>query len=1759
VSLNADTLSAELERLFDLVELQEIGTSVLGLEPDAVGGAGAKASFARALAERCVEREAVPALLDAVEASREADAKLLRQKNGLAEQPAESALSAAGYTLVAPIGTGPSATVHRAYHDGDLVRLRVVVAPAKDAQRYLLATRRAAAVMHPGLPEGVRAEAVPGGFIVAQPFFEGETLGQILKKTGPRHVNELLPLLHAIAEPLSMLHERRIVHGALHLENVLVIDQTPSSPRVMLLDTGAHLLRPALPQALGEHAHSWLSATAPETLRGEGLTPASDVYAFGILVYQLLSGKDPFAGDSAIDVAVSHLTQTPDTVSVAAGRGVGPDIDAFVQGLLGREPERRPRDGTELIESLRRVWRASTRPPSWVSDERLEGRFAILAENPDDEEEAAALEASVDLGADAARIARGFCEAVDVAEERNMPGTSRAIPRLLLRAARLFETALDFEQAEGLYERLLELDANDVSSFAALVRLRKRLKKHEALVELFLNRSEAAESAAERAQCFAEIGELYSGELSDKDQAVIAFAQAFCEDPMSEERARAVERVAGNNSKIWSEVLDRSADAANGDIAEDARTALLLKAADWYTLKLSRPDMARELLNAVLAKEPGNDAALAGLADLYRRSQQWLELGQVLARRADIAAPPVARDLRAEAAEVLANRLSNAGAAEELYAAILAEDPGHGKAADGMAELLKARGEGKKALELLESRALVLRGEERYRQLLKIAEAWEVEEDQLDEAERLYRRVLVEDTKQLDALRGLDRVLTRAQRYRELVDVLKQEVELSVTPRQKVAFYERLAAIYDEEYLDPTQAAAALEAVLALDPARSNAAVELARHYRRLERWNELRDLYQTQVERSQEKAWKIEAGLALARLFDERLGLLARAIEELERVLELAPDHPGALASLAGLRARIGDSENALAAIEKLADTAATPQDRAEHFVRAAELLRERGDHNGAIRELKRALDAVPEHATANRKLIAAYIDVGHHAAAVELLEERLGATKGDRARAGVAGQMALVCHRHLRDDERALAMAQMALHLDPTNLDALRVQARVAYADERYADAARRLESVVTQAEALPEDELAETVFSYVDSLSKSGAADKALTTVDQFLDALVKEPSFLLPICEISAQHGSPQRTAELVRRLLMEHAELLGPVEEGLARRLLGEALRKQGHAQQALAELDRAVRLDSESQKSLHALAEVYAELGDFERSVELRRREIELVEGMERVPLLLELGEIVAGNLGDNDYAARCFLMALDIAPNDRKILTRLMQLFSVEKDWSRLLDVVTRLADLVEDKKQKAKYLHTAAMVAAREIGDPDQALALLDAALDADPSHEGAMQEALAIRRRLADWNGIKEILKARAQRLAAEGGKTKELLSTLDELGETYERIGSIDQAARVYESALDLEPDGVRWLERLARAYSTDEGYSEQAIEALSLWIEVDPYRPEPYQLMRKVHTASRHADGAWLSCQALHVLGQAQPDEVRFYGRFRNEEQVNARRRLSMEEWTELVMPADGEPLITSLFSLIQPYVLAVRGRPEAAYGLGAEDELDMERYPHGLVYAFYHGAQVIPAEEPRIFQRQSDPVRLMPLATEDPAVVLGAGAFAQDLGALEAAFLAGHELAHSLPGLRLRTVLPNLTALKAWLLGAIRLVKPKFPVAAELEASVAEAAGVLAAAASGEYRDHLVHTVSKLLSDSAALDLKRWIRSVDQAGDRAGLILAGDLDVSANLIRNEPARPGAAEAVTRARDLLIYSVSSAHLTVRERLGTSVDA
>ncbi|HEX3776977.1 MAG TPA: tetratricopeptide repeat protein, partial [Polyangiaceae bacterium] len=1216
---------------------------------------------------------------------------------------------------------------------------------------------------------------------------------------------------------------------------------------------------------------------------------------------------------------------------------------------------------------------------------------------------------------------------------------------------------------------------------------------------------------------------------------------------------------AGTRFPAWEEVLGRAIEATGQDIGTAERHALLFQMGRWYAEKVMRPDLALPWLTELVAAEPNHDRALSVLSTIYKKAQQWSEYGQVLLRRADVAAPNVARDLRVEAAEVLNTRLSNTAAARELYAGVLEEDPGHAKAAEGQIALLDAAGDAAGALAVRQTRAKTLRGDERHQLLCEVAESYDVDLDKLELSEKTYREVLAENPRFADALRGLDRVLTRAGRYRELLEVLRAQADIAVTARQKITLYERIAGVYDEEYLDHERAADALETVLELDPEHQDAGRELARHLRALERYTDLAELYRRQANGGKVER-QIEAGLLLGRVLAENLNKPDEAIAAYERVLELAPSHAGALDALATLRAVVGDAESALAAIEELSENATTVAAKAELEVRAAQVLEARGDTAGALRRYKLAADLTPDDAAARRRLVKKYVEHGNYATAVELLEEEIQLAKNERERAKLAGEMSLICHKHLMDSARAVATAQLALHIDPSNSEALRVLGHVAHDEERFVEAAKRFEPVLSQLDALEPDEAREIALLYVDSLARSGSADKALSQVGNLMKWFSSDASSMLRLAEVASEHGSAEQTLWLCDQLLGEMRSLLSPREEAEAEFRRGEALHKLDRNDEARAALERASELDPKATKPLRALARVFSAENQPRQVMDVLYRELGLSEGERKVEILLEMGDVAQTKLHDSDYAAKSYLLALSERPNDRTILTKLMQLYGAEKDWPQLIQVIVKLAEVVDEPKHKAKYLHTASMIASRELSDLKQASELLGEALEHDPDLGAAIDEALSLRQRLRDYEGVKNVLKLRIAS-AQRAGDTERLLQSLAELADVYERfLDRKEQAIAVYESALEVEPENTRFQEKLAKLYADDPApHFDKAIALIGSWIEREAYQPAPYKLLRKVYTEARHADAAWCICQALHVLGQAEPDEERFFDRMRSEEPAEIPDPASTEEWLLACMPEASEPFLTELFALIQPFVVAARARPLSSFGISADHQIDMERYPYGVVAAVSNAARVLSLPEPRMYQNPEAPSCVSFLSTAPPALLLGARAFTEDVTPIAASFLAGRHLAYHMPGLYVRQLLSNITALKAWLFAAIRLVKPKFPVAPDLEAPVVDALRALSELATGTRLEQLTHVVAKLLRDGASLDLKRWVQDVDVAADAMGFVLSNDLEIAIERVRALPQDAGSPPLASRIEQLIAYSVSARYVTVREHLGLRLDA
>ncbi len=414
---------------------------------------------------------------------------------------------------------------------------------------------------------------------------------------------------------------------------------------------------------------------------------------------------------------------------------------------------------------------------------------------------------------------------------------------------------------------------------------------------------------------------------------------------------------------------------------------------------------------------------------------------------------------------------------------------------------------------VLERRAESRRGHEKVDAMLKLGRVYEDDIEDLAEATRHYDAVLRMEPHELQALRGLERIYSRTGKYRELLENLELQIAIAATPRQKVNLYERMATLHEEEFLDHARAADCLECLLAIDPSNDSALTTLPRHYRALGEWEQLEKLYDKHALLVPDEARRIELMVLRARVLADNIGSPDRATHVYEDVLAAQPAHPGALEALARLRELTGDARAALSAIEALAAQAVTPEARAELWLRAARLLEGRGDRDAAIERYKLALEACPKDASAGAALRAAYAARGEASSVVALIEKELEVADSQMAKARLYAELARVQRDKLRDDEAADANARTAVDLDPTNADALLVLGDIAYEQERYVDASKHLEPLVSGASSLPTADAARVLTRFVESYGHTVAAraplaDKARDSVPPPSKSIVQE---------------------------------------------------------------------------------------------------------------------------------------------------------------------------------------------------------------------------------------------------------------------------------------------------------------------------------------------------------------------------------------------------------------------------------------------------------------------------------------------------------------------------------------------------------------------------------------------------------------------------------------------------------------------------
>jgi serine/threonine-protein kinase len=267
------------------------------------------------------------------------------------------------YLLGAQLGEGKDALVYCAMdcHLGRAVAVKLLRPQLCDdptlVTRFEREARNASRLAHPNIVPIYDYGSALGTYYFVMEYVRGGHLGTYLQAQQPLAIELALRLGIEIADALGAAHARGLVHRDVKPANVLLTEDGHAK----LTDFGiAKLLDvPALTQATAPlGAARYL---APEQASGAPVTPATDVYALGVLLYEMLAGRPPFTGRGLLHVAMQHLHATPPPLA-ELNPAVPPGLAALVARALAKDPAQRFADGAELMRALREQARALTRP-----------------------------------------------------------------------------------------------------------------------------------------------------------------------------------------------------------------------------------------------------------------------------------------------------------------------------------------------------------------------------------------------------------------------------------------------------------------------------------------------------------------------------------------------------------------------------------------------------------------------------------------------------------------------------------------------------------------------------------------------------------------------------------------------------------------------------------------------------------------------------------------------------------------------------------------------------------------------------------------------------------------------------------------------------------------------------------------------------------------------------------------------------------------------------------------------------------------------------------------------------------------------------------------------------------------------------------------------------------------------------------------------------------------------------------------------------
>jgi tetratricopeptide (TPR) repeat protein len=967
-------------------------------------------------------------------------------------------------------------------------------------------------------------------------------------------------------------------------------------------------------------------------------------------------------------LALEELGQLPGVRDVAVPRlerhyeraGAWQALVDLYEAML---PTRSPEERRALLRKMAEVYERELRNPRLAF-----GEYArLFREEPDNRGLLNVLERlAQEMGA-YERLANLYDEFVREIADRAL-GLD-----LTLRLARLYEETLGRKGlAVDRYLYALELDPDSREALEALDRIYAVTEEWVELQKVLKRKIELAGSDRERVELYCRLGTLYESQLNLAGAAVECFESALALSPEDEVPLAALERIFAQREDLMlrrhiAETLQpvyESRDDKRRLAALELGLAEVLPAADREAHLtaaarlhegLGEVERAFRVLLQGLREGCHSEAVLGALERLAAALGAWEDL----CRAADQAAETLPEDaprreeLTLRAAKWYWDRLSDPNSAEQRYTWVFLRDPAASPAFRALEAIHTAVFDPDKLLDLNRRRLAVVRDKEERAHILK--RIGDLNADFLsrpEEAIQAYEESLRLKSDDPQVLEALIPLYEQAGRFHDLCRVLERKIDRAANDEEKFVLSRRLAEVWGAEIGDDAQAIKHYRAALTLMPTDLELWRAVRWHCTRAERWQELAEVLQREMELTTNPVERATVARELATIEEERLKRPDRAADALRELARIEPSDRDAFRRYEALLQRTGRWADLFAAYEQRIVTEGSLEERVRLLAATADVAEQHmGDLARATTALEQLCELKPQDLSALRDLARIYEKQGRWKDCFEFFKnqvKRVGET-GEVA-VELLCRMGLLCEERAKNLEVAEKCYKRALAIEPDSRSALEglrrvyeqrgepaLVAQVLQAEEKIVDGDARAVLAVERAKIL-RDQL--------------GDLDGAAEAFESALHASTGSVEAAQGFVELLDRGLPRERSRGVLGALIEIFAKTRRIRDRQIALYKLGGISEALGDGATALAAFEAAYQASSTHLPTLLALGRLYYEGEHWEKALKMLQilllNEGSLPTSGDRVELFFRLGSI-RQKMGERARAINMYQRALEI------------------------------------------------------------------------------------------------------------------------------------------------------------------------------------------------------------------------------------------------------------------------------------------------------------------------------------------------------------------------------------------------------------------------------------------------------------------------------------------------------------------------------